>query len=236
MARSVQLVQLVEKVRAEIGQSTDVSVGKDTIPMLKQHIRRVQETLYDAYDWPFLRVIPFKTLSAGQRYYDFPTDLNMERVEEVQVWWSGEPQPVERGIDFSHYASYDPNEDERADPVLRWDVRWTGSAEQIEVWPIPATTHSSGAPYRLQFKGIRPLRALTADSDVCDLDDQLIVLHVAAELLTRQKSADALAKVEAAKARMNTLIGRVKGASSPFVLGGGAAPRPARCGTVIRVR
>lgn len=236
MARGKQLSQLVDMLRAETGQSTSVSVGVSKLPELKQLLRRTQETLYDAYDWPFLRVQPFKNLSAGARYYDFPTDLNMERVEEVVVWWNGEPFPLTRGIGFENYAAYDSANDERTDPVTHWDVRWTGSAEQVEVWPIPATTYTTTNKYRLQFKGIRPLRTMVSDSDVADLDDQLIVLFAAAEILARQKSEDAQAKQAKAVERFNTLKGRTRGGSSMFVLGGGTGRDPQRTrGTVIRV-
>lgn len=235
MARGKQLSQLVDMLRSETGQSTAVSVGLDRLPELQQIIRRNQEGLYDAFDWPFLRVQPFKNLAAGQRYYDFPTDLNMERVEEVVVWWNDQPIPLVRGIEFAHYVQYDSENDERTDPVSRWDVRWTGSREQIEVWPIPATTYSSTNRYRLQFKGIRPLRAMVSDSDVADLDDQLIVLFAAAELLARQKSEDAKAKQMKAVERFNVLKGRMRGGSSMFILGGGTPDLHRRRGTTIRV-
>ena len=45
--------------------------------------------------------------------------------------------PQRRGIGFDHYAQYHSDDDERADPVLAWDIRWRSTVEQIEVWPIP---------------------------------------------------------------------------------------------------
>lgn len=230
MARGTQLIQLVEMLKAEAGHSTRVNVGVDKLPEIKQILRRTQETLYDESDWPFLRVAPYKDLAAGQRYYDFPADLDLERVEQAAVWYSGTPKPIIRGIGFDEYAQYDSENDERADPVLKWDVRWTGSAEQIEVWPIPSSDDQ-----QLQFIGIRPLRALVSDSDVADLDDQLIVLYAAAELLARQGSKDAQAKLGAAQARFARLKGRVKGASEMTTLGTGNSYRTLRGRTIIRV-
>src|SRR3546814_15776455 len=44
-----------------------------------------------------------------------------------------------RGIRSEDYAAYDSAAGERVDPVLRWDVQFTGTTDQIEVWPIPAS-------------------------------------------------------------------------------------------------
>ncbi len=229
MARGVSLDSLVEQLKAETGHSVSVSVGVDQVPLFKQTIRRVQETLYDDYDWPHLRVMPTKDLAAGQRHYDLPTDLNLERIEEVAIWYSNSAEPISRGISFEHYSQYNSENDERADPVRAWDLRWTGSATQVEVWPIPA-----GDDQYLQFRGIRNLRALTEGADVADLDDRLIVLFAAAEILARQKSADAQVKLNLAQSRYSRLKGRVTGGADMIRLGGSATDKPIR-GTIIRI-
>lgn len=232
MARNTQLLKLLEMLRAETGKSTLVSAGLDTVPAQKQKLQRVQETLYDAYAWPFLRVFPDKTLSAGQRYYDAPTNLNFDRIEKVVIWNSGQPIPVERGISFEQYASYDSESGVRMDPVLRWDLRWNDTATQIEVWPIPASNNQ-----RLQFQGIRPLRPLIANDDRADLDDQLIVLFAASELLSRQSSKDADKVEKAAQKRWQTVTGNTQSGAQPVIMGGGAWPtQPLRGHTIIRVK
>lgn len=234
MARGTSLLLLVDKLKAEAGQSALVSAGVDALPALKQILRRTQETLYDDYAWPHMRFMPFKNLAAGQRYYDLPSGLNMERIEDVAVWHNGKPMPVERGIGFAEYASYDSDSDDRADPVLRWDIRSPSGTPQIEVWPLPATNASTGPSHnRLHFIGIRSLSALTADADTADLDDQMIVLFAAAEMLARQKSEDAPAKLAAAQSRYNRLKGRLAGGSGPVVLGGGATQRKSTGTTIV---
>jgi len=231
MARNRQLTQLIDDLRAEVGHAVSASVGVDNLPALKQIIRRTQETLYDDFDWPHLRVTPTKALAAGQRYYDFPTNMDYERIEEVVVWYSGQPHPLIRGIGFSDYAQYDSDTGDRSDPALKWDVRHTGTKEQLEVWPIPSSNLN-----KIQYKGIRHLGALTANADTADLDGQLIVLFAAAEILTRQKSQDAQAKLAAANARYLKLKGRTKGASETIILGGGGDSfKSLRGRTIIRV-
>lgn len=235
MARGTQLITLVDKLRSEIRNASQVSAGVDKIPTLKQTLRRVQHQLYNDFDWPFLRVIATKALAAGQRYYDFPTGataIDLERIEDVVCWYSGQPHPMQRGIDWEEYAQYNSDSDDRSDPALRWDMRWTGSSTQMEVWPIPSSNDMS-----LRIKGLRPLRALTSDTDVADLDDELIVLFSAYELLGGAGAKDAQAKLAAGNQLLARMRARMKGGSSDVVMGGGDPYRTDKDrGVIIRVR
>lgn len=232
MARGTQLLQLVEDLREEVGRATSVAVGNSDLPGLKQKLRRTQELLYDDYDWPFLRqIFPAKYLLAGERYYDFPTGLNLERVESVELWYSNMPRPIERGITAREYAIYNPEDDARSEPAMAWDVRWTGTKEQIEIWPLPV----SNAQY-LQFTGIRTLRPLIADSDVADLDDQVIVLFCAAEILARQGAKNAPMVLKLAQARLGTMRMRSKGATRTRRMGQGNTDSDRRIPIVVHAR
>ncbi len=200
MARGTQLLQLVTMLRDESGRDDSVAVGVDETATLKQILRRVQNTLYEKHEWPHLETVFDRIpLQAGERYYDFPAEMNFDRIEDVAVWDGGVPRPITRGIGFEQYAIYDSENDVRADPALRWDVRWTGSKEQIEVWPVPASNNLS-----LQFIGTRKCRPLVANSDVADLDDHLIVLFAAAELLPKGSELAKL-KFTLAVERLNDL-------------------------------
>lgn len=227
MARGTQLITLVSMLKGEIGHSTLVSVGVDNLDPLKQVLRRTQETLYDEFDWPQFRVRPYVNLAAGQQFYDIPSEMNLETIEDVVCWYNGLPHPIVRGIDHTHYAVFNPADNERNDPVLNWDVAWRDTAEQIEVWPLPASDDM-----KLQFFGKRSLRALTSDEDVADLDDQLIVLYAAAELLARQGSDDADAKASLARARFQRLKGRVNGGAERVRVGIGTPQPTPRVATV----
>lgn len=231
MALGTQLSVLVDMLRNETGQSGGVAVGIANLPMLKQTLMRTQTMLYEEYDWPHLRVQPYVPLQAGQRYYDMPTTLNFDRIERVYVWYSNIPHPMERGITPIDYAHFNSELGVRADPTLKWNLQWTGSKTQLEVWPIPASN-----TMRMQFVGIRPLNPLIADSDTCDLDDDLIVLYAAAEVLARFKSADAPAKASLAKKRFDQIKKRyAAGGGTDVVLGGGKPEPHRRHGTTIRV-
>lgn len=231
MARGIQLSEVREKLRAEVGHSVKLSVNTDNLPRINQIIRRTQETLYDDYEWPFLRILPTKSLSAGQRYYDLPSDLNLERVEKVAVWYNGLPHPIDRGISWSEYAAFDSDNDERSDPVLKWDVRNTGSGEQIEVWPIPASNDM-----KLQFEGVKKLGGLVNDSDTLDLDDNLVVLFAAAEILSNQQDADAEVKLRAAQNRLQKLRAQHSAGRPTVAMGQGDGHRKPLIGrTIVRV-
>lgn len=218
MARGTTLGQLVLMLREEIGDATSAALGQNNLSHLKQTLRRTQEFLWNDHSWPHLRVEREEVLQAGERYYTLPADLSFDRVEGVPDCWIKYDEtwrPVCYGITPDHYNVSDPEQDECEDPVRCWQVY---EDEQYEVWPLPATDG-----YRLRFTGIRKLRPLLDDADRADLDDNLIVLFAAAEILARRKSADADAKRTIA----GRLYQKLKGAQSKksmFVMGGGRDP------------
>lgn len=216
MARGVTLGELTTQLRLAARYDPTPALSIQVLPMMQQTLRDTQERLYDEFDWPFLKVTSDKTLAAGQRYYDVPTNLNLERIISVDVRYSDKWCPVERGIELAHYNLRDSDNDEREDPVRRWDVADTGTGPQIEVWPTPASNGDL-----LRFRGIRKLGALSATGDIADLDDQIIVLFAAGELLGGAANPAAQVKFAQAKKRLETLQGRVtKRRSNSFVLGG----------------
>jgi hypothetical protein len=201
MARGTQFATLVTMLRAELRRSSSVAVGVDDLYSLKQTLSRTQEVLYDGYDWPFL-----------------------------VTFFSGRPKDIDRGIDFEDYAAYNPDDNVRSDPVQKWDIRWTGIKEQVEVWPIPASNLCS-----LQWRSFRKLRPLVNDFDPADLDDQLIVLFSAADLGAGSGLKDAGTKLQMAQQRLVTLKANAKAVSKPTRIGIGA-PNQTRAGIIVRVR
>ena len=235
MARGKQLLQMVSLLRDEVGRANSVATGLGDLDMLKATIRRVYETLHEDYDWPHLRTEFDKiTTNNGQRYYDFPTSpaaVNYDRVEQIFVWYSGLPHRLERGIDIQHYATFDSTLGRTSEPALRWDVRFTGTKEQIEIWPIPASDDM-----QIQMIGFPQPKTLTNDADTLDLDHILVVLFAAAEILARQKSADAQAKLQQAQARYIDLKARSKSGISGYRMGMGSGDHKQNWRAVVRVR
>lgn len=219
MARGKQLQELIAQLRAETGRSQDVSVGVDEVENLKEILRRTQEVLYDDYEWPHLRVERTVALANGQRYYDFPSDLDFDRIQEVKYKYNNVYTYLERGVGFDDYSIFDSNADERSSPALKWDVRDTGATEQLEVWPIPNEVNT------IYFRGTKKLADLIQDEDRADLDDRLIVLFAAAELLQRQKSNDAQAKLQQANNRLLILRRNSQAGSKTIQVGLGNSAR-----------
>ena len=107
---------------------------------------------------------------------------------------------------------------EQGGPIQHWDIREDdeASAERIEVWPVPSAEDT------FWITGKRNLTAFTADSDTCDLDDQLLVMTAAAELLARSDKKDGEAKAAAAKLRYAQSKKNSKKSSGPIMMRGSA--------------
>lgn len=231
MARGKQLQELISQLRAETGHNQAVAVGTSQLDNLKAQLGRVQEVLYDDYAWPFMRIERSINLQDGLRYYDLPEDLNYDRLECVKLKRNGVYTDLERGINFDDFSIYDSNSDERSSPMLKWDIRNTGTVEQMEAWPIPNEAGS------VHFFGTKKLARLTNDQDRADLDDRLIVLFTAAEILARQKSPDAKNKLDMANTRLLKLRANSQSSSKMIQVGLGGKSRNTFSGkTVLVVR
>jgi len=215
MARGTTLGQLVEDLRAEAGHALSPALGASTREVMISILRRQQKRLWEDFAWPFLRVREDVPVQAGLRYYNIPSNLTYERIERMEFKWGDRWMQMGFGIGIEHMNQYDSDRDIRSYPVYRYQEAPNG---QVEVWPIPSengdlTIHEG----ILRFTGIRNLGPLTADSDRADLDDQLIVLFAATELLSRQKAGDAKDKGLQAQAHYMRLKAR-NSKSDPFVM------------------
>jgi hypothetical protein len=219
MARGTQLSALVDQLRAEIGASTNVAMGVNTLPSLKQLLRRTQERLWADFEWPFAYIERDEPMQNGERYYTFDADIDFDRIVSAHVKWEDNWRTVNYGIGPEQYNTSDSDDGDKEDPVTNWRHH---EGNQFEVWPIPAS-----ADCKIRFKAIKKLPALVNDTDVALLDDNLIVLFAAAELLSRSKSDDAQAKFQSAQAHYVKLKGNgIK--TDVFTLGGGPASNEPR--------
>lgn len=232
MARGTSLSTLVDMLRAEVRQSADPALGQNYRATLSQIIQRVQSGLYEAFDWTFLMARRYTALQAGQRYYALPADMPLENVIEAHVRIGSRWVPIHYGITDADQLLYDNDVGTRCDPIIKWAY----IDGQVEAWPIPASNGAItfaadgitptliGSDFIVRWRGKRSLAPLLADSDVADLDDTLIVLFAAAEILLSRKEADANAKGAAAKARYEKLTGKqIKTSGSPIIIGGGVS-------------
>lgn len=218
MARGTTLGVMVDMLRSEIRDSNNPALGLNARVSYVNALQRMQEDLYDEFEWPFLRFAFDKYLQAGQRYYDIPTGTNLEGIHSVKLKWGGVwSAPLVRVITPEDYTSYDSDRGVRSDPVRKWDLY---GDRQFEVWPIPAANSDQVASNILRFTGKQVLPSFVNDADRAVLDDRLIVLSVAAEMLAARGAKDTQAKISLANRRFKKLTGLSK-RSQPFVLGGG---------------
>jgi len=214
MALGTQLQVIVEMVRDEARLSSATSRGIDHLAYIKRLVRRTHTMLCDSFEWEHLRLkradAPI-SLAANQQFYTWPATLNTDRpfvayLNTGELWTRLEP-----GIDPERYNEVDSYNAGRGDP-LRWD--WYG-ADGFEVWPVPDA--AVGAIY---FEGTKKSGALTADTDTADIDDILLSLQVASEILAGNKQDEAAKiKMSAANTRLSQ-IRASKATASRFVIGG----------------
>ena len=217
MARGTSLGILINDLRAEVGHSLQPSLGKATRDVLINQLQRVQRRLWDDYNWNFLKVKRDLAINAGQRYYDLPNDIVFERITRVETKHGDNWTKLHYGIGADEYNQYDSDADERSTPIRRYD---NFENNQIEFFPVPANNSQADGTDSVRIHGIRNLSPLVAESDTADLDDQLIVLFAASEILARQKQADAQQKLAQATAHYARLKAR-NAKTETFVIGGG---------------
>lgn len=220
MARGTQLRELINMLRAELGQSLQRSTGINSVESSKYALRNTYQWLYDDYDWPFLKIERDLSLAKGQRYCTLPGDLAFEGVDYVWTRSERDWLPVRLGIDSARYSEVSPTE--TRDPILLWDAY---GDNQIEVWPPPA----SEVPLRVC--GVRKFEPLLDEKDVCLLDDLMVVWWTVARSAPTAKSGSGALFIELAKSRLRKQRIRNRGAKTePFVLGGGHRASPLRVG------
>jgi hypothetical protein len=205
---------IVEMARNEARLSSNSSRGIDHLDHIKQLVKRHYTTLVEDYDWEHLQINrdydhSRKQLQAGQRFYDFPTGLNVQKIDKMWLKWGNVWRVVDYGIEFANYSGLDPDNGSRADPVLRWDFY---SESQFEIWPVPASDGDAAAPYSnwVGFEGQKAVEQYVSDTNRADLDDIMISLYVAAELMAEngQKAASDM-KLAAAERRRTRLRGNM---------------------------
>lgn len=196
MARGATLAALLTGLRSElrisISPAHNIQVRDQQVYMLQ----RVQETLYDDYTWPHLKVFRYLVPTTGQRYYDITGCLKLDntdtlvaagdmKVDRVISMWIRDGsiwRPMESNINDQQFNAWNSDTGEVSWPPRRWAV---AENDQIELWPIPGLTGDTVNQLDIvRVHGVRNLAPLVADTDTADLDDRLLVLSAAGELMS----------------------------------------------------
>jgi hypothetical protein len=210
MARGQLLSSIRALLKAEIrdyqGTNTDLDTEYNYL------LANKQRELASQWDWSFLKHDWDLSCTAGTRYFDIPTvdtrgqsvDINFERPLLVNRLFASYYEPVYYGISVEDY-NYREDTTEPLDPIQKWQLvtnaNEASNPDEIEVWPVPATTHT------LRFTGQRVVQALTSDSHKADLDDLLLVYSVAADILAMREQPNEPIMLKRATDRLNLLRG-----------------------------
>lgn len=201
MARGTQLSKIREMLKAEIGDFSGTNAARDS--ELNVKLSNKQQQYAKEYDWSFLERRWEVAAAAGTRFYVFPTvdadlgetaKIDLDMLDRVEVFWCNTYLPVLYGIGKDEYNFLNPSLNQAADPIRRWreasNPNEATGANQFEVWPVPVGSST------IRFTGNRQLLPLSADADKADLDDMLLVLGVAVDILMRDKQPDAQVKAQ----------------------------------------
>lgn len=212
MTLRATLGEVVDMVRHEAQLSTNTSRGIDHRDAIVAKIKRAYYTMAEDFDWQHLELkkesdVSRKILQAGSNTYGFPAAVNPLKISKVWVKWGSSWLPVDYGIKHEHYSAYDPDADQRGDPVTNWAFY---NGDGFEVWPLPASNGVADGNNEIAFEGQKKVETLTADASRLDVDDQLIALQVATEIMATQGQKDgASVLAEAATRRLQTLRGNL---------------------------
>jgi hypothetical protein len=223
MARNQTLLKLLDDLRAECRLSSNPAHNAQQRDTQVRTLQRMQEWLYDDFAWPHLRIERTFYGQAGQRYYPLPDDISLERIQHLEVRYAQAWIPLEAGIEPGQYAIFDSDMGQTDTPVRRWRI-W--EQDRIELWPIPALDAGpSSLEGTIKVVGIKRLSKFRDDADTADLDDRLIVLYAAAELLAAAGGKDAQLKLQQAAARYAALKADLLPRRRVRLFGGETAPR-----------
>lgn len=224
MSRGTTLVKLLDDLRAEARLSLNPAHNADSRPGQVKALQREQQRLWEDFDWPHLRVERQVPIQAGQRYYETPENMSIDRIERIELFTDGCWRQLLPGIDGEHYAAWNSDIDQRSWPPRRWKIH---EDEDIEVWPISdINADDTTRDGYLKFTGIRNLRPLVDDADRADLDDVMLVGYCAAQMLAATGAKDAKLKLDAANSRYARLRGRLTPRRQFRMFGIGEVPKP----------
>ena len=212
MSRGTPLSQLRSMLKAEIGDFSGTNSNRDAL--LNALLSNMQKRLGVEHYWPFLEREWDVDVPSGTQYVTLPTEtagdpesevsaINLDQLPTVKTLYTTQYWPVNYGISEDEYNTFNFALGQTSDPIQRWRLATnsneTSDPNQIEVWPVPGTDQT------LRFRGERTILPLVADSDTADLDDMMIVLFCAAEILTRAKQPDGPLKMQAAQRQLQWL-------------------------------
>ena len=94
MTRRVTLIRLLDQLRAEARLSKNPAHNSQVRDTHVDMLQRIQDRLWDDFDWPHLRVERLEIVQSGQRFYAPPADMLIDNIEKIELYDGGGWRPL----------------------------------------------------------------------------------------------------------------------------------------------
>lgn len=226
MARGVTASTVLTKLKAEIGDYAGTNTVRDA--ELYQLMSNKQQQLVMDYDWSFLTRRWDAACAVNSQFITYPTvddvgltaTINIDELDKVEVLYNQKYQPVLYGIGSEQYNLFNYQLlGQTSIPIRRWrEASNPDDAVQpntFEIWPVPSVAQT------VRITGERQPTLITGGTIKVDLDDMLIALAVAADVLSFKNPEKARYKLQQFQSHLRRLGGQSKTSDKIRTLGGG---------------
>ena len=217
MGLGTTLAQATIMLKSQIGASLSVGTADDTL--YYQKIETKQQWFASMYDWDMLvdswdATVPVGTSNNSPgRFNSFPTTdiygtantINFDRALDAAVLYSLKWCDMGFGIGTDEMNLWNSDLGQTSNPCMKWDFK-KGDRTYFEVWPL------GGQVQTVRFTGQRNIATLRTagvldTTKTLTLDDRLVTLAVAVDLLSGMEDQSAKPTAEMLAALWRTLRG-----------------------------
>lgn len=177
-------------IQTRLGFGQAGQAGVVNSPLIDSMIRSAQNQLYAQHDFLRLKKVDEQTTGSEQAFYDYPADCDIEGIQQIAVKWGNRYYPLVEGINVED-RGWNP-----AGPPQKYE-----RAEQIEIWPVPASTE-----YTLRIEYIQTLNPLNDNNDRTTIDSELVFLHALSNAKAHYRQPDA----QTYASQLEALLGRLR--------------------------
>ncbi len=194
------LVTLRTMLNAECGEEMDETISPARVAINNQLLNNQQAFLDNQHAYLRGKVRVSLAAVAGTQYYALPAGIDFDRLNKPEFTnLANFRYRIAFGIGQEEYNIYRSDLGVMGSPIMKWDLVNIAGVLKIELWPIPSVAQT------IELAGLLPLTQMVNNSDTCVIDDLVLVLFTAAEILARKGSGDMAAKAAKAKAALDSL-------------------------------
>jgi hypothetical protein len=207
---------LRQMLNAEAGEEMDEAISPARVSVNNQLLNNMQSFLVTQHAYLLGKTRVEVAAVVGQQYYTLPAGIDFDRVEEPEfINVKNFRYRLGFGIGQEEYNIFRSDLGVRASPVMRWDLVNNSGVLQIELWPIPSVAQT------LMLAGTLPLTLMSANEDTCVVDDLVLILFTAAQLVAKHQGGDASAILAKAQAALQSIRASKPSKYDVFNIGGG---------------